>query len=101
MNSFLKPFVESMNSLSNHGLTVDVGGVQTHYRVGLLAMLADNLGAHAIGGLKKVCHLLVEFAGHAWQLLNRFKLILLNQISNYVLLRSTKNMYQVFQVHLA
>jgi hypothetical protein len=53
MNSFLKPFVDSMISLSNHGLTVDIGGGMKTYKVGLLAVLADNLGAHAIGGFKE------------------------------------------------
>lgn len=53
INLFLRPFVESMKSLSANGLTVSINDNNVHYKVALLAMLADNLGAHAIGGFKE------------------------------------------------
>ena len=53
MNAFLQPFIDSMIKLSNEGLTVSIEGRDQHFKVGLLAMLADNLGAHSIGGFKE------------------------------------------------
>lgn len=52
MNSFLKPFVQSMQTLSNQGLTVSINGIERHFKIGLLAFLADTLAAHALGGFK-------------------------------------------------
>ena len=52
MNAFLKPFVESMKTISNQGLTVLINGIERHFKVGLLAFLADTLAAHALGGFK-------------------------------------------------
>lgn len=54
IDCFLRPFVESITKLSNDGLTVSINGSTCHYKVGLVAMLADNLGAHAIGGFKRI-----------------------------------------------
>lgn len=53
MNSFLRPFVESMKLLSNNGLTVSIDGHECHFQVGMLAVLADTLAAHALGGFKE------------------------------------------------
>lgn len=53
MNSFLQPFVDSMKILAKDGLTVSIEGRNRHFKVGLLAILADNLAAHAIGGFKE------------------------------------------------
>ena len=52
MNLFLKPVVDSMIKLGNEGLSVSLKGTEHHYKVSLLAFLADNLGAHAVGGFK-------------------------------------------------
>lgn len=64
MNLILQPFVDSMKMLEKDGLTVSVEGRSRHFKVGLLAMLADNLAAHALGNL---CLSLVASVGHAWQ----------------------------------
>ena len=48
-----KPFVDSMKLLSENGLTVSIHGKDHHFNVGLLAFLADTLGAHTIGGFKE------------------------------------------------
>ncbi|ORU93861.1 MAG: hypothetical protein A6F71_09060 [Cycloclasticus sp. symbiont of Poecilosclerida sp. M] len=44
MNSFLQPFVDSMKMLSSEGLTVSINGKNTHFKVGLLSMLAQSWG---------------------------------------------------------
>ena len=53
MNLFLQPFVDSMEILAKDGLTVTIEGKSQHFKVGLLAVLADNLAAHALGGFKE------------------------------------------------
>lgn len=53
MNSFLQPFVESMKVLATQGLTVSMGNNERHFKVGTLAVLADTLAAHALGGFKE------------------------------------------------
>lgn len=53
MNLFLKPFVESMKLLCNNGLNVFINGEDRHFKVGILAFLADTLAAHALGGFKE------------------------------------------------
>ncbi len=45
-------FVESIISLFKNGLDISFEG-KRNYKVGLLAFLADNLGAHFIGGFKE------------------------------------------------
>ncbi len=50
---FLTPFVDSLKKLNSNGLTVSIGENNYHYKVACFAMLADNLGAHAIGGFKE------------------------------------------------
>ncbi len=46
-DAIMKPFVEDLNSLTNQNL--EVKGCT----YGLLAFLGDNLGSHAIGGIKE------------------------------------------------
>lgn len=53
MNLFLRPFVESMLMLSNNGLSVSIQGKPRHFKVSLLAFLADTLAAHSLGGFKE------------------------------------------------
>ncbi len=50
LNLFLEPFVESMKTLSKNGLKVLFKGECRVFKVGLLAILADTLAAHALGG---------------------------------------------------
>ena len=52
MNLFLQPFVQSMQTLSENGLTVQICGESRLFKVNLLAFLADTLAAHALGGFK-------------------------------------------------
>ncbi len=63
MNLFLKPFIESIISLCKNGLDISFEGNKPNYKVGLHGFLADNLGAHLIGGFKesmsfayRICH---------------------------------------------
>ena len=42
-----------MSTLSNEGLTVSINGIDHHFKVALLAMLADNLAAHSLCGFKE------------------------------------------------
>lgn len=53
MDEFLRQFVEDVNKLSENGITVNVDGQVRHYKVALLAFLADNLAAHQAGGFKE------------------------------------------------
>ena len=53
MNSFLKPFVESMKTLSKDGVKISINGEECRYQVGVLATLADTLAAHSLGGFKE------------------------------------------------
>ncbi len=53
LSLFLKPFVESISALSEKGLTVCLNDTTRVYKVGLLAVLADTLAAHALGGFKE------------------------------------------------
>ncbi len=53
MNLFFKPFVESIISLCKNGLDISFEGKKQNYKVGLHGFLADNLGAHLIGGFKE------------------------------------------------
>ena len=50
LNLFFKPFVDSIEALSTNGLTVSVEGEVCVFKV---AILADTLAAHAIGGFKE------------------------------------------------
>ena len=53
VNLFLKPFIDSMVVLSEKGLTVCLNGETHVFKVGVLAVLADTLAAHSIGGFKE------------------------------------------------
>ena len=53
MNCILQPFVNSMSTLSNEGLTVSIYGIDHHIKVALLVILSDNLAAHSLGGFKE------------------------------------------------
>ena len=53
MNLFLKPFVDSIRSLSTNGLSVCTVNGSRQFKFSTLACLADTLGAHALGGFKE------------------------------------------------
>ncbi len=53
LNLFLRPFVESIAKLSKDGLKISIKGEERVFKVSLLAMLADTLAAHALGGFKE------------------------------------------------
>ena len=53
INLFLKPFVKSMQEMGSNGLTVAIGAKDCVFQVGLLAVLADTLAAHCLGGFKE------------------------------------------------
>lgn len=53
LDTFLKPFVEDLKSLYLDGLCVRVCGQEKTFYGSLLAVLADNLAAHSIGGFKQ------------------------------------------------
>ena len=53
INLFLKPFIKSMQEMGSNGLKVAVGARDCVFQVGLLAVLADTLAAHCLGGFKE------------------------------------------------
>ena len=53
LDIFLTPFVQDLKTLYCDGITVTVGSDIRTFHGGLLAFLADNLAAHAIGGFKE------------------------------------------------
>lgn len=53
IDAFLTPFVEDLKSLYLDGLCVTVCGQERTFYGALLAILADNLAAHSIGGFKQ------------------------------------------------
>ena len=54
IDKFLRPFVDDIKRLSSNGLhCVSLNGERRHFQLGLLAFLADNLAAHAVGGFKE------------------------------------------------
>lgn len=53
IDAFLSPFVSDLKSLYLDGITVTMDGENRMFYGGLLAMLADNLAAHTLGGFKE------------------------------------------------
>ena len=53
MDTFLSPFVEDLKVLYCDGIEVSIGHNKHVLFGGLLAFLADNLAAHAVGGFKE------------------------------------------------
>ena len=53
MDTFLSPFVDDLKTLYLDGITVTIDSKQSTYYGGLLVTLADNLGAHSLGGFKE------------------------------------------------
>ncbi len=53
IDSFLAPFVSDLKKLYCEGVTVTINGESQTFFGGLLAFLADNLAAHALGGFKE------------------------------------------------
>lgn len=53
MDVFLMPFVQDLKSLYCDGVNILVGSTTQTFYGGLLAFLADNLAAHAVGGFKE------------------------------------------------
>ena len=54
INKFLKVFVKDVNELCRDGIDIQLdNGKIEHYRVVVLAFLADNLGAHQLGDFKE------------------------------------------------
>ena len=54
IDEFLQPFVDDIKRLSSNGLhCISLNGERRHFQLGLLAFLADNLAAHAVGGFKE------------------------------------------------
>ena len=52
MNKILTPFVEDLDVLYNHGVSIDVKGKLHVYKGALIVFLADNLASHLLGGFK-------------------------------------------------
>ena len=53
LDAFLEPFVDDLKTLYFDGVTAEIGGKVCTFYGGLLAFLADNLAAHAVGGFKQ------------------------------------------------
>ena len=58
----MKPFVDELNHLHNEKLEVTIGTTSETYEV---ALLADNLAAHQIGGFKESMSFAYRFVVHA------------------------------------
>ena len=54
LDRILDPFVSDLNTLTHHGVPVEINGVRRTFRGGLLCFLADNLDSNALGGFKFV-----------------------------------------------
>ena len=53
MDTFMSPFVDDLKALFCDGIPVTIGSETRTFFGGLLAFLADNLAAHAVGGFKE------------------------------------------------
>ena len=53
LDNFLLPFVEELKVLYCDGIVINMHGFNHTFFGGLLAFLADNLAAHAVGGFKE------------------------------------------------
>ena len=53
INKYLSPFVDDLKTLYCDGISVSIGGNECKFYGGLVAFLADNLAAHAVGGFKE------------------------------------------------
>ena len=53
LDAYLLPFVDDLKVLYCDGITTRIGSREHTFYGGLLAFLADNLAAHAVGGFKQ------------------------------------------------
>lgn len=53
LDAVLTPFVEDLKTLYLDGITIAIDGEQCTLHGGLLAVLADKLAAHSLGGFKE------------------------------------------------
>ena len=53
MDAFLEPFVDDLKAMHLDGVTADIGEEVCNFYGSLLAFLADNLAAHAVGRYKQ------------------------------------------------
>lgn len=53
IDTFLSPFVDDLKTLFSDGITISINNIEQVFYGGLLAFLADNLAAHALGGFKQ------------------------------------------------
>ena len=53
IDKYLSPFVDDLKKLYCDGISVSIGGNECKFYGGLVAFLADNLAAHAVGGFKE------------------------------------------------
>lgn len=53
LDTYLSPFVDDLKTLYCDGIKINIGGIEHKFYGGLLAFLADNLAAHALGGFKE------------------------------------------------
>ena len=53
LDAYLLPFVDDLKVLYCDGITTRIGAIEHRFYGGLLAFLADNLAAHAVGGFKQ------------------------------------------------
>ena len=83
INEYLKVFVKDLNGLCKNGISVQRHGGIQHYNVALLSFLADNLGAHQLGGFKesmsfafRICHSCMATKNHIQTFFNESDFIL-------------------------
>ena len=52
IDAIIEPFIKDLNTLTNHGIDINIGGIQRNFKGGLLCFLADNLASNLLGGFK-------------------------------------------------
>ena len=52
IDRILQPFVRDINKLTESGITVNIDGTDRTFHGALLAVIADTLASHQLGGFK-------------------------------------------------
>ena len=53
IDTILEPFIKDLNTLTTHGINVNISGHQRNFKGGLMCFLADNLASNLLGGFKE------------------------------------------------
>jgi len=53
IDAIVEPFIQDLNTLTTHGIDININGIQRNFKGGLLCFLADNLASNFLGGFKE------------------------------------------------